>query len=355
MKNAPYVLGFTTVLFFALFMCKCDKDLLNLMNDPQPLDYTVSVAITEGPEGETTETQPTFKFRGACAESEIIGYYISVDDPSPNDFLNSSSYTPVKPLELGPHVFYVSAKAHNGPRSAVICRCFIVVEDGGGGEPEETVVDEDFSDGALDPLFELENAGICSWSIESGLLKMEQGGYASDAGLVILHDNLNVSMPMTIKTKVRFSNPITPGWYGYSRFAIGQEVDAPGILRGFDGQIHIAETPEGNLRIHYETLYGELKCWNNSAEQWEPCDPSSVSYYANPGDYYIVEFISDGTEWAITLKDESENVLAQTSLVAWSQTNNDGVPYKFYFGEWSTGYYSVDMDVDSIYVRYTPQ
>jgi hypothetical protein len=217
----------------------------------------------------------------------------------------------------------------------------------------DRLIIENFDSKTPDDHFEIVKSGDCSWNVSSGMLKLEQCGKESDAGIVLLKDNLNVAMPIDIETKVRFSKATMPGWYGYSCFTIGQSANAPGILGGFDGQISVLETPEGNIRLLYVTPAVEVKVWNGSG--WETCTANTVSYKAKSGEFRILEFHSDGCNWNIVLKDEAGRLLTRTSPVPWKNVRNSGASYKFFFGEWGTGYYSADMDVDYIHASYTKQ
>jgi hypothetical protein len=214
-------------------------------------------------------------------------------------------------------------------------------------------ITEDFSDGKLDGHFALMNAGECTWKISSGVLTMKQTGKPTDAGVIIQKDNLNISKPMTIKTKVRFSNATTAGMYGYSCFAIAQKGVSPGIINGMHGKIYIVETPNGNIRILYVNKSGIEMCWNLPTQTWEVCTPAINSYNGPAAAYRIVEFNSDGKEFNIVLKDDSGKVIVKTSPVKWGDVHSIGAPYQFYFGEWSLGYYSADMEVDYINISYT--
>jgi hypothetical protein len=215
---------------------------------------------------------------------------------------------------------------------------------------------ENFDSGVLEKHFILENAGETCWKISDGSLSMKQTGRVEDAGIVLLKDNLDIAKPMVIKTKTRFRNATMNGWYGYSMFCIGQDSSDPGIIRGFNGQIHICETPEGNIRIIYDTAdKGVFKCWHSPTQRWEVCTPEIFSYKGPGAAYHIAEFYSDGKEFYIVIKDDSGKVLVKTSPVKWSDVENLGPPYQFYFGEWSTGYYSADMDVDYIHASYSIQ
>lgn len=215
---------------------------------------------------------------------------------------------------------------------------------------------ENFDPGALDKHFVLENAGATCWKISDGVLSMKQTGQVEDAGLVVLTDNLSVSMPINIETKVRFTKVTMSGWYGYNSFCIGQRTNAPGIVGGFAGRIGVDETPEGDMRILYDCRGNRedaKKCWNAAQGKWETCTPATVSGKGEPGAFRIVEFHSDGCVWHIVIKNESGKILAKTSPVQWSDVRDADVPFQFYFGEWGTEYYSANMDVDYVRASYS--
>ena len=57
-----------------------------------------TVTITGGPTGNTTDTTPTFTYLGTDTDGTISGYYVAIDDGTPNNWTVSTSYTPASAL-----------------------------------------------------------------------------------------------------------------------------------------------------------------------------------------------------------------------------------------------------------------
>jgi hypothetical protein len=330
----------------------CSVDNEGASSSTQARTFTVNhvnqqptVTITGGPSGNTSNTQPTFTYSGADNDGIISGYYIDIDNPSPDNWTTLASWTPSAPIALGAHTFYVQSKDNEGAVSTIASRIFTVIEPANGS----TVINEDFSDGTLDLPFVAIKTGNVTFNISGGILTMDMSGVATDSGLIVLTDHLDETKPMLLKTRIRGSNI---SGTSSANFALGENTSASGILGGFDGQIFVVQGNDGKILIDYNDNLNGDHSWNAQTSSWISADPSK-SYQGVVGSYYTLEFHSDGTQWYIVLRDSSENLILQTTPITWSGTRNiAGKDYQFYFGEWSTGYYYADQDIDYIYADY---
>lgn len=85
-----------------------------------------TVSIVSGPSGNTDDQTPQFIYAG----SDDIGiekFYVSIDDPTPNQSTSATSFTATK-LSYGSHTFYVQAEDKLGLKSDVVSRKFNVVK-----------------------------------------------------------------------------------------------------------------------------------------------------------------------------------------------------------------------------------
>lgn len=85
-----------------------------------------TVQITGGPSGITYDTTPTFTFSGSDSDGWVEGFYVDVDDPTPDHYFTSSTSYTCEELTVGGHTFYVRAKDNDGFLSAVVSRRFTV-------------------------------------------------------------------------------------------------------------------------------------------------------------------------------------------------------------------------------------
>lgn len=100
-----------------------------------------TVEITGGPTGTTMDNTPTFTYSGTDLDGDVVGYYVSIDDATPQSWTTSTSYTPSLPLEDGAHTFYVQAKDDDGSTSTVASRSFYVNFSGDNVAPTVTITD----------------------------------------------------------------------------------------------------------------------------------------------------------------------------------------------------------------------
>jgi hypothetical protein len=129
-----------------------------------------TVTILTGPSGETTDNTPTFTYEGADSDGTVTGYYVSIDDSTPDTLTNSTSYTP-SALDVGDHTFYVQARDNDGAGSDTADRPFKVVESG-------VTYDWNIISG--------------DWIIDNATNHLTQTSTTS-AGALIIADNINSS------------------------------------------------------------------------------------------------------------------------------------------------------------------
>jgi hypothetical protein len=85
-----------------------------------------TVFITGGPNGATTDNTPSFSFIGFDSDGTVVGYYVSIDNPFPENWTTSTTYTAPAELAFGNHVFYVRSRDDSGADSEVSSRSFSI-------------------------------------------------------------------------------------------------------------------------------------------------------------------------------------------------------------------------------------
>ena len=84
-----------------------------------------TVSITGGPTGTTTDNTPTFSYSGTDTDGTVAGYYVDIDDSTPDIWVIDTSYT-LSTLADGNYTFYVQAKDNDGALSDIESRSFTV-------------------------------------------------------------------------------------------------------------------------------------------------------------------------------------------------------------------------------------
>jgi hypothetical protein len=237
--------------------------------------------------------------------------------------------------------------------------------------PKETgtiSINENFGDGTLDSRFSTSENGTCSWSFPTGIMRMNCGTDKADAGIVRLNEAIDMTKECTIKTRARMYNIGDGGaypWWPHSSFLMITQRDAcpevaPDSVVCASQRIYVGQCSkpshawDEHIDICYNNASGTLRGWDCVKQVWVNAG-TETPYKGVLGDYYTVEFHSDGTEWYIVIKDSSGTAVDTTTPVSWSNLKDSGDSYWWYAGEHFTDYYHSDMDVDSIYMNYTPE
>ncbi|MFO7651634.1 MAG: endonuclease/exonuclease/phosphatase family protein [bacterium] len=82
-----------------------------------------TVVIASGPEGTLDQDSARFSWLGADRDGNLAGYYVALDDSTPDLFVDSTAVT-WRALGFGPHTFFVQAVDDSGARSATAARSF---------------------------------------------------------------------------------------------------------------------------------------------------------------------------------------------------------------------------------------
>lgn len=104
------------VIALAFAAAACDSPVL-------PSNHPPTVVVTSGPEGALELDSARFSWLGADRDGNLAGYYIALDDSTPDMLVESTAFT-WRALEFGPHTFYVQAVDDSGARSATAARTF---------------------------------------------------------------------------------------------------------------------------------------------------------------------------------------------------------------------------------------
>ncbi|TET36060.1 MAG: hypothetical protein E3J72_09470 [Planctomycetota bacterium] len=226
-----------------------------------------------------------------------------------------------------------------------------------GQESDVVHIRDDFKDGKLDSRFETDSSGSCSIyeDKDSGLFRADMGTSSGDAGIVYLKDALDVSKPITVKHRTRVLN--ANGLHCWNAFAIMQKAGYPQCVDlstlQTQQRILVIMRSAGILQICYKNNSGGTSSWNQTAGQWVTAGAPEFSSAVS--DFHLVEFHSDGTQWYIIIKDQSGSLLMQTDPANWSDVENTGEDYWFYWGDDCTTYFHGDGESDYIDIRYTPK
>jgi len=118
--------GTMKILFFAfliILITGCEEG----CDGPKP-NQPPTVSITSGPSGTITTNQATFSWSGSDYDGSISGYYYDLDDPTPDNWIESTSKH-YSNLTNGNHTFYIKAKDNDGDFSGIASRSFTVSVD----------------------------------------------------------------------------------------------------------------------------------------------------------------------------------------------------------------------------------
>ena len=115
--------GTMKILFFAFLIT-----LITSCEERFEPNQPPTVSITSGPSGTITINQATFSWSGSDSDGSISGYYYDLDDPTPDNWTESTSKH-YSNLLNGQHTFYVKAKDNDSDYSSVASRSFTVSVD----------------------------------------------------------------------------------------------------------------------------------------------------------------------------------------------------------------------------------
>lgn len=112
-----------------------------------PLPTHPEGKINSGANKFSTERKPSFTWEGYDYDGDVVGYYYSIDNPTPNIATTDTFYTVASDLSFGEHTFYMQVKDNDGNLSIVEEWSFIVSD----GTPGPNIISNgDFADGSTD-------------------------------------------------------------------------------------------------------------------------------------------------------------------------------------------------------------
>ena len=122
---APPLFSFGRIVRSAACLAVCTLALAAVACDSPalPTNRPPTVVIATGPEGLLEQDSARFSWLGADRDGNLAGYYVALDDSTPDLFVDSTAVT-WRALGFGPHTFYVQAVDDSGARSATAARSF---------------------------------------------------------------------------------------------------------------------------------------------------------------------------------------------------------------------------------------
>jgi len=212
------------------------------------------------------------------------------------------------------------------------------------------VVGDDFSDGSLtSDLHPSSNGGVTITEI-GGELRIEMGTSVSDASIV--STQLPTDRAFTLRHKIRRASSSEDTLYVAT---IVQNPTQPVVTvnTAFNPTIRIyfyeqLSAGSAQFSMQYRNSSDTRYRWNGSS--W--VTSSTMAYTGGTANaYYIAEIVSDGDEFALVLRDDSEALLTQTTPIAWADVLSPNNSLWVLWGEPYTSHYYLDARSDFFCLR----
>ena len=223
---------------------------------------------------------------------------------------------------------------------------------------------DDFNDGTLTSGLSTSLNGAASISETAGAARISGGSVNADAGILVANNSLPASNQFVIRHKVSHLS----GGTGLPDGCCNPEVKLVGIAESPampDVTTSAIENPRRRIVVYHRSdtdtdpgqelttsityfdTAGSPVHWDGST--WVAGNGNWTTQPLNT--YFILDVVSDGTQWYVVFRDAAGTILTQTTPVAWSSVREVGDPSWFYWGEVYTNAYWNDEDSDWVYLR----
>jgi hypothetical protein len=216
------------------------------------------------------------------------------------------------------------------------------------------MVGDDFNDSTLTSGLSTSTAGTASITESGGEATIDLGtNEATDAGIIVKTTELPTDNQFVIRHETRLlsgggaSNPEVKN-IGIQE-STGQAAVDTSLNENPRRRIIDFTGVDTNAQIYYFSASEVSHYWDGSA--WQ----SGNGFWGNLSlnTDYIHELVSDGTDWYVRITDDTGTEIESTasSPILWSNTNDTGQSFWFYWGEIYTNFYYADQASDWVYVR----